>query len=44
MNFHVSKHALSLLVATVIIVTPGGVGAVDPDWKAVEQALGKSVG
>jgi hypothetical protein len=41
MNFHVSKHALSLLVATVIIVAPGLVGAVDPDWKAVEQALGK---
>jgi len=42
MNFHVSKHALSLLVATVIIIAPDLVGAVDPDWKAVEQALGKS--
>lgn len=29
-------------VATVIIAAPGLAGAVDPDWKAVEQALGKS--
>jgi len=42
MNFHMSKHAISLLVATVIIAGPGLAGAVDPDWKAVEQALGKS--
>jgi len=42
MNVHVAKYAISLLVATVIIAGPGLVGAVDPDWKAVEQALGKS--
>jgi hypothetical protein len=42
MNVHVAKYAISLLVATVIIAGPGLAGAVDPDWKAVEQALGKS--
>jgi hypothetical protein len=42
MNVHVAKYAISLLVATVIIAGPGPAGAVDPDWKAVEQALGKS--
>jgi hypothetical protein len=42
MNVDVAKYAISLLVATVIIAGPGLVGAVDPDWKAVEQALGKS--
>ena len=42
MNFHISKHVIGLLIATVIIATPGLVGAVDPDWKAVEQAFGKS--
>ena len=42
MSFHISKHVISILVATVIIVAPGLAGAVDPDWKAVEQALGKS--
>ena len=42
MNFHISKHVIGLLIATVIIATPGLVGAVDPNWKAVEQALGKS--
>ena len=41
MNVHLSKHVISLLVATVIIAGPGLAGAVDPDWKAVEQALGK---
>jgi hypothetical protein len=42
-NFHIWKHAISiLLVATVVTVAPGLAGAVDPDWKAVEQALGKS--
>jgi len=41
MNIHVAKHALSLLVATVILAVPGLARAVDPDWKAVEQALGK---
>jgi hypothetical protein len=42
MNVHVAKHAISLLVATLIIAGPGLAGAVDPDWKPVEQALGKS--
>jgi hypothetical protein len=42
MNLHGLKHAIGLLVATVIIAAPGLAGAVDPDWKAVEQALGKS--
>src|SRR3977135_1912032 len=42
MSFHISKHALSLRVATVIITAPVLAGAADPDWKAVEQALGKS--
>ena len=42
MNVHVAKYAISLLVATAIIAGPGLAGAVDPDWKAVEQALGKS--
>ena len=42
MNFHISKHVIGLLIATVIIAGPGLAGAVDPDWKAVEQALGKS--
>ena len=42
MNVHLSKHVIGLLVATVLIAAPGLVGAVDPDWKAVEQALGKS--
>jgi Domain of Unknown Function (DUF1259) len=42
MNLHISKHAISFLAATAIIAAPGIAGAVDPDWKAVEQALGKS--
>jgi hypothetical protein len=33
----------SLLVATVLgLISIGPAGAADPDWKAVEQALGKS--
>jgi hypothetical protein len=42
MNVHLSKHVIGLLVATLVIAAPGLAGAVDPDWKAVEQALGKS--
>ena len=42
MNFQISKHVIGPLIATMIIAAPGLVGAVDPDWKAVEQALGKS--
>jgi Domain of Unknown Function (DUF1259) len=37
-----SKHAISLLVAAMIVTAPGLAGAGDPDWKGVEQALGKS--
>ncbi len=37
------RHAIVLLGLVVVIVgAPGLVGAADPDWKAVEQALGKS--
>jgi hypothetical protein len=32
-----------LLFGLVVIATPGLAAAADPDWKAVEQALGKSV-
>jgi hypothetical protein len=42
MNLHTMKHTISLLLATVIMAAAGPAGAVDPDWKAVEQALGKS--
>jgi hypothetical protein len=42
MNVHIWKHSISLLVASVVIVAAGRAGALDPDWKAVEQALGKS--
>jgi Domain of Unknown Function (DUF1259) len=42
MRFHMLKHAISLLAASLIIATPGFARAADPDWKAVEQALGKS--
>lgn len=41
MNVHVAKQAIGFLVAMVILAVPSLVGAVDPDWKAVEQALGK---
>jgi len=36
------KHAMVLLGLAVIVGTPGLALAADPDWKAVEQALGKS--
>jgi Domain of Unknown Function (DUF1259) len=42
MRFHMLKHVSSLVAVTLIITTPGLARAVDPDWKAVEQALGKS--
>jgi Domain of Unknown Function (DUF1259) len=42
MNLHTLKHTISLLLATVIMAAAGPAGAVDPDWKAVEQALGKT--
>ena len=42
MRFHRLKHAISLLGIALVIGTPGLVRAVDTDWKAVEEALGKS--
>jgi len=41
MRFHMLKHAISVLTVTLIIAIPGLAPAADPDWKAVEQALGK---
>ena len=35
------KHAVVGLGLIAIVVVPSLVGAADPDWKAVEQALGK---
>ena len=36
------KHAMMIVGFTVLAAAPGGARAADPDWKAVEQALGKS--
>src|SRR5881296_4331502 len=36
------KCAIAFFGFIVIVVAPGGARAADPDWKAVEQALGKS--
>jgi hypothetical protein len=36
------KHAISLAALTLIIAAAGLAPAADPDWTAVEQALGKS--
>src|SRR5438128_9964506 len=36
------KCAIAFFGLLVIGVAPGGARAADPDWKAVEQALGKS--
>src|SRR2546428_723510 len=36
------KCAIAFFGLIVIVVAPGGARAADPDWKAVEQALGKS--
>src|SRR6202035_4513931 len=36
------KHAMMIVGFTVLAAAPGGAGAADPDWKPVEQALGKS--
>jgi Domain of Unknown Function (DUF1259) len=44
MKSRVLKHAMVLLGLAVIVGTPGLALAADPDWKAVEQALGKSGG
>ena len=42
MKSRMLKHAMVLLGLAVIVGTPGLALAADPDWKAVEQALGKS--
>ena len=36
------KHAMVRLALVVVIAIPALAAAADPDWKAVEQALGKS--
>ena len=36
------KPAISLVAVTLIIAAAGPAPAADPDWKAVEHALGKS--
>src|SRR5206468_3548082 len=36
------KCAIAFFGFIVIVIAPGGARAADPDWKAVEQALGKS--
>ncbi len=41
MRVHVWKHAMVVVGVTLITGAPGGALAADPDWKAVEQALGK---
>jgi uncharacterized protein DUF1259 len=42
MRFHEWKRAVVVAGLTVLAGSPGGALAADPDWKAVEQALGKS--
>jgi uncharacterized protein DUF1259 len=42
MRCHMLKHAISLAALTLIIAAAGLAPAADPDWTAVEQALGKS--
>ena len=42
MRVHVWKHAVVVVGFTALAGAPGGALAADPDWKAVEQALGKS--
>lgn len=42
MKFEVWKHALVIGSFIVLAGLPAGAGAASPDWKAVEQALGKS--
>ena len=42
MRFHEWKRAVVVVGLTVLAGSPGGALAADPDWKAVEQALGKS--
>ena len=42
MSFHRLRYAISLFGVVLLVATPGLARAMDPDWKAVEQALGKS--
>jgi hypothetical protein len=42
MRFDLWKHAMMVVGFTALVAAPGGALAADPDWKAVEQALGKS--
>ena len=42
MRSRVWKDVLVVVGLIVLMARPGGVLAADPDWKAVEQALGKS--
>ena len=35
-------HSVMALAAVMLVAAPGLVAAADPDWKAVEQALGKT--
>src|SRR3984893_4038889 len=41
MRFSPWKHAIMVVGFTALAAAPGGALAADPDWKAVEQALGK---
>jgi Domain of Unknown Function (DUF1259) len=36
------RHAVPFLLCFALVAAPGPARAVDPDWKAVEQALGKT--
>ena len=42
MRWSRARYAFSIMTVAVILGTAGTAGAADPDWKAVEQALGKS--
>src|SRR5467141_1440695 len=42
MRSQMSRYALVFIGLALLFVTAGLAGAADPDWKAVEQALGKS--
>ncbi len=42
MRSRMLKHAISVVAVSLTFATPGLARAVDQDWKAVGQALGKS--
>ena len=42
MRSQMSRYALVFIGLALLVVAAGLAGAADPDWKAVEQALGKS--